>query len=352
MKKILLLLVLFALAFTLTGCVDSWFSGTESSGSTKPDPEEIPCAHEYVELERIEPMPLKDGEAKSECSLCHDIKIDSVPMTRELKILTIGNSFGDNSLHYLWGICDSAGMEDAVFGNANIGGASLDNHASSILLNSNNYSYLKYTKAGMGDEQTNMRLEDILADEEWDYIAIQQLGHYEGLPNKYGQLEMILDYVIEKCPDAEIHWYMTWAYQQDSTHSGFAMHNNDQMTMYNAIVETVQSTIVTNPRIKGVIPCGTAMQNFRTSCYGDNVTKDGYHAKPGIAKYLLSLTWFEYFTGGSFSDVKNWFPAGNNDGVPLRTEIILYFDAAVEAVENALENPFEITESTYTDPIA
>ena len=351
MKKTPLVLLMLVLCVTLTGCVDAWFGGIEQGDDIKPDAEEIPCDHEYVELERTEPMPLKDGEVKHECSICHEIKVDTIPMTRELRILTIGNSFGDNSLHYLWGICNSAGMKDAVFGNANIGGASLDNHASSILLNSNNYSYIKYVGAGTRDEQTAMHLEDILADEEWDYIAIQQLGHYEGIASKYAQLEMILDYVIEKCPNAEIHWYMTWAYQQDSTHSGFAMHNNDQMTMYNAIIETVQSTILTNPKIKGVIPCGTAMQNFRTSCYGDNVTKDGYHAKPGIAKYLLSLTWFEYFTGGSFSDVKNWFPAGSNDGVSLRTEIILYFDVAVEAVENALENPFEITESTYKDPI-
>ena len=341
MKKLFLVLLLILLAASLVA------RGDAQNGGDNIEPEAPACVHEYVEVERIEPMPLKDGEAKLACTLCDETKVDSIPMTRKLKILTIGNSFVGDALHYLWGICNSAGMEDAVFGNANIGGASLDDHAGSILMKAENYNYTKYEAVGSGSSVEGVSLDDALLDEEWDYIVIQQLGHFEGLISKYTNLDTIIDYVSEKCPNAEIHWYMTWAYQQDSTHSGFSYHNNDQMTMYNATIEAVQSTIVPNPKIKGVIPCGTAMQNLRTSCIGDNITRDGYHAKPGIAKYTLSLTWYAYFTGGDIDDVK-WY---NTPGSDIWTETIIYFDVAAEAVENALAKPFEITQSSYTEPI-
>ena len=344
MKKLLFLLTLIFLVFALASCDLSFdFLNPEAPGNS----EDPTCEHAYVELERIEPMPLRDGAIKSRCSLCQEEKIDAIPMTRKLKILVIGNSFVDNSLHYLWGICNSAGMQDAVFGNANIGGASLATHAASIANNINNYNYIKYEKDGQGVTTSNMRLEDIIADEDWDYIAIQQLGHLEGVPTSFSQLETILDFVSEKAPGIDIYWYMTWAYQQNSTHSGFAMHDNDQMTMYNAIVSTVQEKILTNPRIKGVVPCGTAMQNLRTSCIGDNTTRDGYHAKAGISKYTLSLTWYAYFTGGSIDDVF-WYPQLKD----LMTEVLVYSDVAAEAVKNALATPFEITQSTYTEPSA
>ena len=334
--------MLLALTIALISC-----GGSETPGGETPDlPDEPACVHEYVEIERTEPMPLRDGAIKSQCTLCQEEKTDVIPMTRELKILVIGNSFVDNSLHYLWGICNSAGMENAVFGNANIGGASLADHASSILLNNGNYNYLKYEAEGQGAETKDMRLADIIADEDWDYIAIQQLGHYEGDPSKLSQLETILDFINEKSPGTDIYWYMTWGYQQGSTHPGFAMHNNDQMTMYNAILNTVQTKILTNPRIKGVVPCGTVMQNLRTSCIGDNVTRDGYHAKAGIAKYALSLTWFAYFTDGDVDKVR-WYSLGAD----LKNEIIIYSDVAVEAVKNALEKPYEITQSVFTEPL-
>ena len=65
---------------------------------------------------------------------------------------------------------------------------------------------------------------------------------------------------------------MTWAYQADSTHSGFNNYGKDQMTMYNAIVNAAQTKIVTNDNIEIIIPVGTAVQNVRTSYIGDTLT--------------------------------------------------------------------------------
>ena len=72
-------------------------------------------------------------------------------------------------------------------------------------------------------------------------------------------------------PDAKILWHMTWAYQSGSTHSGFANYGKSQKTMYEAITGAVKSDIIPNGRINGFIPSGTAIQNLRTSYFGDTL---------------------------------------------------------------------------------
>ena len=46
-----------------------------------------------------------------------------------LKILTIGNSFSDDTMEYVWNIADSLGVEDIYLGNLYLGGCTLDTHA-------------------------------------------------------------------------------------------------------------------------------------------------------------------------------------------------------------------------------
>ena len=97
MKKLFLVLFLIVLVALLVACGDA------QNGGENIEPEAPACVHEYVEVERIEPMPLKDGEAKFVCTLCEDTKVDVIPMTKKIRVLTIGNSFVGDALHYLWG---------------------------------------------------------------------------------------------------------------------------------------------------------------------------------------------------------------------------------------------------------
>ena len=175
---------------------------------------------------------------------------------------------------------------------------------------------------------------------EWDYIIIQQVSQNAGVPSSYENLQGVIDYInTYKNEGAEIFWHMTWAYQSDSTHAGFANFGNDQMAMYNAIVSTLRSTVLTNSNIKGFIPVGTAIQNLRTSDLGDTLTRDGYHLSNGIGRYTAALTWFAALTGCSVDGV-----TATPEAYP---EVATYLDHIKDAVKNAISAPFEITVSAY-----
>ena len=143
--------------------------------------------------------------------------------------------------------------------------------------------------------------------------------------------------VLQLKGDVEFLWNMTWAYQQDSGHANFNLYNHDQMTMYNAILNAVQTKVVPNERFKYIIPNGTAVQNARTSVVGDTLCRDVYcHLTYDFGRYIAGLTIVGTVADVDLRDV-NYSP--NLD--------LLYKNIAIESAVNALANPFAITPSSY-----
>jgi hypothetical protein len=309
--------------------------------TTAPTPEN--CTHEYALTLEEEPLALLDGIKEYSCPICGDSYTEAIPATKSLKVLAIGNSFSVDATEYLWKLCAFAGVVDLVVGRMHIGGCSLNTHMSNIESGENAYTYQKSTKGFFVNQPTGT-IDAALADEEWDVITIQQVSQNSGNPNTFTKLAPIVSYIKEKCPNAKIVWHMTWAYQQDTTHGGFANYNNDQLTMYNAIVDTTKSKVLTNSSIDGVIPTGTAIQNLRTSKLGDTLTRDGYHMSLDIGRYTTALTWYAYLTGGPLSSLP-WLPTAASDKQKIESNA----QAIVEAVNNALASPFEITQSIYKE---
>ena len=259
----------------------------------------------------------------------------------ELKILAIGNSFSVDAMQYLWDIASDGGVR-LVLGNLYIGGCSLDTHASNIANNSPAYTYYKNT-SGAWSNTASTSVATALADEDWDIITVQQASHHSGMPSTYARLGDILTYLGTNAPQAKIYFHMTWAYQSDSTHSGFANYGGDQMTMYNAILSTVDEKVRTEPRILGVIPSGTAIQNLRSSYIGDTVTRDGYHMSYDLGRYTTALTWYAYLTGGDVRQI-TYAPADYAATINQNREAI------VQAVEGAIAQPYAVTKVTAKDP--
>ena len=85
--------------------------------------------------------------------------------------------------------------------------------------------------------------------------------------------------------------HQTWAYSENSTHSGFVNYDNNQIKMYESIVDAYDqaSDLIS---AYDVVPSGTAIQNARTSYIGDNFNRDGYHLNE-LGKYTAASTWFE-----------------------------------------------------------
>ena len=228
---------------------------------------------------------------------------------RSVKILAIGNSFSVDAMkNHMYDMFKSADYDQVILGNLYIGGCSLDTHWNNLNGNLSAYQYQKNDDNGEWVYTENATALSALQDEDWDIITIQQASPDSGMADTYGNLQNIVNWVNDNKTNtnAKVLWHMTWAYQQNSDHEGFANYGNDQMTMYNAIVNAVQSKVLTANGIDGVIPAGTAIQNLRTSGLGDTLTADGYHLKDTYGDYTAALTWFRAITGESLDLVTYW----------------------------------------------
>ena len=260
-------------------------------------------------------------------------------LPKSIKILAIGNSFSDDATEHLWGILNDTGIEEVIIGNLYIGGCSLDTHWNNMRGNKAAYTFY-YHKDGKKTSSTQS-VSYALTLHDWDYITVQQVSQNSGQTETFGNLQNILDYINQNKTNenAKIYWHSTWAYQQNSSHSGFGNYGKDQMTMYNAIIDAYRYIDEKYSAIEGILPSGTAIQNLRTSYFGDSLTRDGYHMSYDIGRYTAALTWCCMLTGIDANYI-DWVPA---EYLNIEDDL----DAIREAVNNAVENPFEVTPSTF-----
>ena len=259
---------------------------------------------------------------------------------RSLKVLAIGNSFSVDAMkNHMYDLLKSADYDQVILGNLYIGGCSLNTHWNNISGNLAAYQYQKNDDNGEWTYTENATALSALQDETWDVITIQQASPDSGNPDTYGNLQNIVNWIESNKTnsDAKILWHMTWAYQQNSDHDGFAYYGNNQMTMYNAIVNTVQDKVLNVNGIDGIIPAGTAIQNLRTSGLGDTLTADGYHLKDTYGDYTAALTWFRAITGESLDLVTYWPDSVKN-----------YQADIMQAAARAVYNPYAVSDLSET----
>ncbi|MDY2859437.1 MAG: DUF4886 domain-containing protein, partial [Candidatus Cryptobacteroides sp.] len=183
-----------------------------------------------------------------------------------------------------------------IIGNMYIPGCSLERHLDNSRTGSTDYSYRKIGADGVRRVTPGYCLEEALADEKWDYVTMQQSSPISGIFSTWeASLPQLYDYLRARV-DAHFAIHQTWAYEQTSTHKGFVNYDNDQMKMYNAIVDAVNKA-ADLIGVDIIIPVGTAVQNARTSFIGDHLTRDGYHLSPTIGRFIASCTWYCRLTG-------------------------------------------------------
>ena len=260
-----------------------------------------------------------------------------------IKILAVGNSFSVDAMEHLAVILKDAGVKEVVLGNLYIAGCTVWNHwnHTSGGAKENQADYKFYVNKGNGWTDSMETMKTGLLYEDWDIITVQQASPESGNADSLGKLPTLIDYIKSTTPnkDVKLLWHMTWAYQQDSTHSGFSKYNNDQMTMYNAITNLVKTKINTNDSFTGFLPSGTAIQNLRTSYLGDTLTRDGYHMSLDIGRYTAALMWFKELTGAPISGIT---------AVPTAyPNITEHLPAIKDAVNNAYASKLQVTRSAF-----
>ena len=106
-----------------------------------------------------------------------------------------------------------------------------------------------------------------------------------------------------------------------------------------------------------IIPTGTAIQNAKTSYLTDTqLQRDAKHLSYGMGRYVAALTFVKALTGVSIdnstypiTDTEGHSTTSGNDNCKASFKFTDEINAiCIESANNAIENPFEITNSKYT----
>lgn len=218
--------------------------------------------------------------------------VDAKEKDDVVRILSIGNSFSVDAIENHFHELAVASGKKVIVGNMYIGGCSLKKHLNNAENDLPAYTYYKRGLDGQNVRTKEVSLATALADEQWDYVSFQQQSGRSGIYDTWEKsLPDLVEYVRSRVPkDAVFMLHQTWAYDQTSKHKDFPKYDNDQMKMYYAIVDAV-TRISDKSGIKMVIPCGTAVQNARTTSLADLVCRDGYHLNKVYGRYIAACTW-------------------------------------------------------------
>ncbi|MBD1429585.1 DUF4886 domain-containing protein [Sphingobacterium litopenaei] len=262
------------------------------------------------------------------------LTFDSSAQEKVLKILAIGNSFSEDGIeNYLHDLAKADGQQ-IIIGNMYIGGASIELHVKNSRQDKASYSYRKVGLDGKKVTTKDVSISQAIADENWDYISLQQASPYSGQYDVIMKdLPELITYVKSlKKLHTKLLYHQTWAYQHDSKHAGFANYDNSQSKMYSGIVDASKKINKIKDFVM-VIPAGTAIQNARTSSQGDTYTRDGYHLELNYGRFTAACTWYEKLFG---KDVRknSYKPEKVTD---LQAQI------AKQAAHKAVKKPFKIS---------
>lgn len=252
-----------------------------------------------------------------------------------IKILAVGNSFSEDAIeYYLHGLAKAGGYK-VIIGNLYIGGAPLDLHWKNASEDKAVYNYRKIDTAGNKEKKPKIKISQALADEDWDFISLQQASSKSGLYETYTEpLPLLFQYIKERAvnPDVKFVFHQTWAYAQNSDHKGFISYGKNQMQMYKSIMDA-SGRVMKLAGFDRIVPSGTAIQNARTSFVGDNMCRDGYHLNLYIGRYTASCAWYEAVFGKSVIG-NGYIP----DKVSAREAKMAQY-----AAHKAVQNPFRLT---------
>ena len=221
---------------------------------------------------------------------------------RELRVLSIGNSFSTDAFGYLpWIIRSMAPDVDVTMGILCGSGTGLQWDWDRGVTAGNPFRhYFKTTNFEHWEEpypEYSAGIRYAVRSEPWDFIILQQVSAES---RDYSLYQPYLDNLIEwidenaKNPDKKYIWMLTPAYA-DGYHR---LPDGSSLNMFNDVAACAQHVIDETP-IDIIMPCGTGIQNARASIldamgeYG-HMSKDGMHLQEGLP--CLIETWIAAMT--------------------------------------------------------
>ena len=292
--------------------------------------------------------------ASAEKAFTQNASWTPVPITKTVKILTIGNEQAVDRAQYLVPMARELGVE-IVLGHLFISNGALSSASGTTNNSSAAFNFYKF-KGDNWTTASGYSIKNALYEEDWNYILLSQtvglagdLETIQGSIAEHYYLSTLATHVNYNLKlngttkyTAKILWNMTWAFEDTATYSDFGKYNYDQNQMYNDIISTTQTALANSQvkkYVKGVVPTGTAVQNLRTSYWYDGITRDGsnlsYMGKILSAMMLLRSVVDVDINALSFESYEE-LAFAKPDLAVLK-----------EAVNNAYANPYQVTQSAF-----
>jgi len=214
---------------------------------------------------------------------------------KTIKVLAIGNSFSEDAVEqYLYQLAKAQG-DSLVIGNAFIAGCSIHSHYRNLVHNAPGYSYRKII-GGEKNITKKIALKQIIQDEPWDIISLQQASPFSGKKDSYTDLPELTRQVLALANNksVEIVWHMTWSYPQRAKTKAFEKYGYNQQVMYDSIVSAMLQALPL-AGIERYIPVGLAVQSARGNL-GDVLNRDDLHLTVSMGRFLAGCVWCEFLT--------------------------------------------------------
>ena len=303
------------------------------------------------------------------------------PANQSLKVLAITSSFGLNTTQLLYDVAVAEGYapENVTVARLYTSGCSLEKH----LTYAPDKPVYQYTKVSGDPEivaehaaegqvvgkmfevmkEGNATLLDGLLDEKWDIIFMQQGARISAIESSYTDAQgrdyitllrnVMEPYVQQQCPDARFVWNMLWAFDKGSAEKPLSStFKGDQNAMYQASIDCTMKFAVPRTDYDRIIPSATAIQNARTSFFGETLSRDTYHLN-NLGAAIAAYDLFAVLTGQEIKEInldivsasaKNGIAGAAKIKTPFREDEKLVI---MESVNNALRNPYAVTPSQY-----
>lgn len=209
-----------------------------------------------------------------------------------MDILSIGNSFSQDTQRYLHSIAKADGYNLNAY-NLYIGGCPLSRHYRNML------SELRIYSLEMNGVNTGFKvsLREALLNRDWDVVTLQQASYNSMCYESYQPyLNKLVEFIRECVPGAKIVIHQTWAYEQGSQkleQTGYSEHTRMFDDLKECYAKAFKET-----KADMMIPSGELFQKLIVSGI-EKVHRDSFHASLGVGRYALGLLWYNFLTGKS-----------------------------------------------------
>lgn len=296
-----------------------------------------------------------------------------------MKILTIGNSASLDACHLLNLVAATEGFDGELYiGTLYHSGCRLSRHVENLTLDRVDYSL--HISSSTTPDQPPTKIPGVtllygLQYTDWDIIVLQgsTATNYKEDTFTNGDLQTLQNFVNEnkRNPDAIFVWHMYCANAADEVlqtkweiQTGKSADVNNYKKIYQqfatredvfaAITGNVKKFILPDATIKALIPEGTAVENALTSYLTEwDIHRDYFHLSD-FSRVVASYAWYctlaevDRLEEIKLDAIPVAFLKSTEDKTRDRPLSVMEKAIILEAVNNALKNPLQITQSQYT----